>query len=316
MSLRDEQIFLPIVVEILQANAPARGYSRKHSDSSLQAAVAERSVAIVVKDGIGLARQSCDDHVRLAVIIVVLKDHAHAGQGPSIQIQRRSRLQRHFGKCAVAIVVKQILLHAIVGNIDVGKSVAIVIGERHTQTVPFLGCNFRALAHILECAVSAIVVENVGGAWKFSGRTVGMKIAAAVFAVLRVPVHVARDEEIQLAVVIIVEKSGRDGPPATPDTRLGGNVSEGAISVVVIENVFAIAGDVEIGIAVVVVIADGHAHAVVSVAGICQTSLLGHVGETAVLVLPVKPVPIAGIVAVEIFGMRRIHAATVYQEYI
>src|ERR1700691_1034078 len=222
MSLSDEQVFLPIIVEILQANAPARGCSRKHGHSSLQAAVAEQAVAIVVKDGISLARQSCDNHVRLSVIIVILKYYAHAGQRPAIQRQRRARLERDFAKRAVAVVVKQKLLHTIVGNIDVGKSIAIIIGAGHTQTVAFPGCNSGALAHILEGAISAIVVENVGGAGKFSGRTVGVKIAAAVLAVLHIPIHVASNKQIELSVIVIVEKPSRNRPPSTRDACLGG----------------------------------------------------------------------------------------------
>src|SRR5260370_3541944 len=176
MSLGDEQVFLPVIVEILQANAPARGETGKHAESRVQAAVAERSVAIVMKGGVSLARQGCDDYVRLAVVIVVLEYHAHSGEWPAIEVESRSRLQRDFGECAVAIVVKQILLHAIVGNIDVRKSIAIVVSERHTQAVTFLGGNSAALAHIFERAISAIVVENVGSAGEFSRRTVGMEI--------------------------------------------------------------------------------------------------------------------------------------------
>src|SRR5713226_10310267 len=88
MPLGDEQVFLPVIVEVLQANAPARGYSGKHGHSSLQAAVAEHSVAIVMKDGVRLAWQSCDNHVGLAVIIVILKYHAHAGQRSAVKVER------------------------------------------------------------------------------------------------------------------------------------------------------------------------------------------------------------------------------------
>ena len=72
-----------------------------------------------------------------------------------------------------------------------------------------------------------------------------------------------------------------------------------------IENVFSVAGDVEIGEAVIVVVADGDSHAIVSVSGVGQACLLRHVGETAVFILPVETVPVARIFAVEI--LRRLH---------
>src|SRR5712664_3749504 len=125
MSLGDEQVFLSVIVEILKANAPARGYSREHGHSCLQAPVAEQSVAIVVEDGVGLPRQSCDNHVRLSIIIVILKYHAHAGQWSAVKVEGRASLERDFRKRSIAAIVEQILLHAVVGNIDVGKSIAV-----------------------------------------------------------------------------------------------------------------------------------------------------------------------------------------------
>src|SRR5258706_2702833 len=106
MSLVDEQVLLSVIVEILKANAPARGYSRKHGHSRLQTPVAERSVAIVVKNGIGLPRQSCDNHVGLAIIIVILKYHAHAGKLAAVKVVSRASLQCDFAERTVAVIVE------------------------------------------------------------------------------------------------------------------------------------------------------------------------------------------------------------------
>ena len=85
-----------------------------------------------------------------------------------------------------------------------------------------------------------------------------------------------------------------------------------------IENIFSVAGDVQIGEAVVVVIADGHSHAVVAVSGIGQAGFFRDVGETAVFVLPVEAVPVARILAIEI--LRQPHgtgyASAIYQKNI
>src|ERR1700685_338107 len=147
-----------------------------------------------MKHCVSLARQSCDDTVGPAIVIVILKYHAHARKGPSIQIERCARFQPDLAECAVAVVVKQILLHAVVGYIDVRESIAIVVGEGHAQTMTFLGGDSRTLAHVFKSAVSAIVIENVGGPGKFSRRTISVIVPAAVFAMPRVPIHVARDK--------------------------------------------------------------------------------------------------------------------------
>ena len=76
--------------------------------------------------------------------------------------------------------------------------------------------------------------------------------------VLRVVGHV----EIEPAVAVIVDKGRRDTPAGIAGAGDGGGVREGAVAVVAIEPVGAEVGDIEVGPAVVVVVAGGDAHAV------------------------------------------------------
>ncbi len=62
---------------------------------------------------------------------------------------------------------------------------------------------------------------------------------------------------------------------------------------------FSIVGDVNVGITVVVVIADGHAHTVVGVAGVCQAGLLRDIRERAVFILAIETIPVGGVVAIK-----------------
>src|SRR5258708_1263813 len=101
MPLGDKQVFLPVIVEILQPNAPARSAPRMFRTPGLKPAVAERSFAIVGKDGLSGGRRVCDDYARLAIIIVVLEPPAHPGGWPAMGVESRPRLQRDFGECAV-----------------------------------------------------------------------------------------------------------------------------------------------------------------------------------------------------------------------
>jgi hypothetical protein len=68
----------------------------------------------------------------------------------------------------------------------------------------------------------------------------------------------------------------------------------------VIQNVLSIVGHIEVRVAVVVVIADGHAHSIVPVAGIRQASRPRNVRETPIAILPIQTVPIARVASVEI----------------
>jgi hypothetical protein len=52
------------------------------------------------------------------------------------------------------------------------------------------------------------VVEKIGGGRKGFGRAIGSVIPVADLALLSVPFHVAGDEQVQVAVVVVVEEPG------------------------------------------------------------------------------------------------------------
>ncbi len=114
--------------------------------------------------------------------------------------------------------------------------------------------------------------------------------------VFEVPVHVAQHDEVEQAVVVEVDP-GRAGGPGVSWRRVASragahsDIGEGAVAVVVVQVIAAVARDVQVFEAVVVVVADSHAHAV---AHALQPGLLGHVLEGAVLALVVEPVPVFG----------------------
>ncbi len=68
-----------------------------------------------------------------------------------------------------------------------------------------------------------------------------------------------------MAVVVEVEKAGGAAPAAGFHSGLGGYIGKRAIPVVVVEGVLSVVRDVEVGKAVVVVIANRDAHAVIAV---------------------------------------------------
>ena len=123
--------------------------------------------------------------------------------------------------------------------------------------------------------------------------TVGRKAYAAKDVVRDVPVEVAGDEQVELAVIIVIEEACGSRPPAAPNARARRHVSERAVAVVVIQRVVAVAGDVNIRESVVVIIPGGYAHAVVSFASVGEARLLRHISETAVRILTVQAVPVS-----------------------
>src|ERR1700678_3682948 len=143
------------------------------------------------------------------------------------------------------------------------------------------------LADVFESAIAAVAVRNIGGRREFAGRAVGLPFLAADLAGLGVPQHVPGNEQIQVAIVVVIEEPRRTGPATGRYAGFGSDVGEGAIAIIVIQDVFSVAGDVEIGKAVVIVVADRDADAVIAIASVGQARFLGDVGEAAVRVLAV-----------------------------
>ena len=147
-----------------------------------------------------------------------------------------------------------------------------------------------SVAHVGESAVMIVVIELDLLAFVISGMTVGAVAGAPLAApdiVLRRPLDVVGDDQIEPAIFVVIEPSGAGGPSAfVGDAGFGGDIGEGSVAVVVIENGAAVAGDVEIGIAVVIEIADRNALAVVSFAA--DAGFFGDVGKSSVAVVVIE----------------------------
>ena len=89
-----------------------------------------------MKERVNLAGQHGDQNVGPPVVVVILKDGAHARERPAIGGERRARFQSAFGECAVAVIVEQKLAHAIVRNENIGEAVVIVVGKGHAERAP------------------------------------------------------------------------------------------------------------------------------------------------------------------------------------
>ena len=103
-----------------------------------------------------------------------------------------------------------------------------------------------------------------------------------------VPDDVVRDEQVQPAIVVVIQPAGRYRPHAAElrvgsgDAGLRGDVGEAAVAEVAVEGVALHAGDEDIGVAVVVEVADGDGRGI-AFAG--EARLGGDVGERHVAVI-------------------------------
>ncbi len=99
--------------------------------------------------------------------------------------------------------------------------------------------------------------------------------------------HKLADEQVQPAIVVVIEPDGAGGPSWRGYAGFLGHIGKSAVAIVVVQDAFAVLRDVQVGEAVAIVVADCHALAVP--AG-CHSRLLGHVGERAIAIIAIERV--------------------------
>ncbi len=111
-------------------------------------------------------------------------------------------------------------------------------------------------------------------------------VEAAENVVLRRPAHVVADEQVEQAVAVVIDpERGSAEPLAGLEAGGASDIGKFAVTVIAEEMALADAGDENVGEAVVVVIADGYAHAVhfdIEAGG------AGDVGERTVAIVAIE----------------------------
>jgi len=127
-------------------------------------------------------------------------------------VGKRSR--KGFGGIEVTVFGVE---HQISADIQIEQSVTIEIEERGTEA-PQLTADSGLLGDVREGSVAVVEVEAVAA--------------------------VVGDEEIPIAVIVVVGGNRGHAEPRVSHTRLFGDVGEGGVAVVAIERVFQLASEV------------------------------------------------------------------------
>src|ERR1051326_3999514 len=107
---------------------------------------------------------------------------------------------------------------------------------------------------------------------------------AAVVIALGGPIDVVGDRQVEPSVVVVI-KPGGAGSPSTGIRHAGllGDIGEGAVAVIVVEDRAAISQHHQVGIPVVIVIAHRHSHSEQALGAYVSDGR--HVGEGAVSIV-------------------------------
>ncbi len=165
--------------------------------------------------------------------------------------------------------------------------------------LPKKACDAGFMRDVSERAIAVVAIKGVVE----RQIEIGMAVCAQTFferavrILVDLPVTIVDHEEIEQPVVVVVEPASADGPHLlamcvlSGNACLGGDFGERAVAIVVKKLVARDVGEKNVGVAVIVVIANGDTHAVACAGDAC---FFGHVSERAVVVVVEEAIPVCG----------------------
>jgi hypothetical protein len=190
-AVEDQNVEPAVVVEIVDAAAPTHILCRGLRDAGTGANVFEP-----IRPGVAhepVIFRVGHPEIEAAVAIDVGKGRAHGGSALAVLTVGHAQLTGNFLERAVMFVVEEKILGLVVGDVNVGIAVAVVIRRSHAHGPAFVGADAGFVGHVSEGSVAIVVIEAVGvGGIVERARIVvgGVKVA-----VLGIELHIAADKQ-------------------------------------------------------------------------------------------------------------------------
>ena len=292
--VRAHQVFPAVIIQIGHSGAPTSSRGGEDGKAAWVRGILKHAAAQVVKQQEGLVVQVGNKNVGKPIVVVIAEVRPHTGDRHAGVRQRDSRLERHFLKGAVAAVVKEKVRLVVVGHEDVHEAVVVVVRKGDAHAAPLILADSGFLRDILERPVAPVAVERIAEAFEVHRVAIDAEVTGRVAAetvIVNRPVGVVHHEEVEQAVIVVIEPASRHRPLAALDPGLFRDVLETAISQIVVENVPVDARHKQVHMPVVVVIAGRGAHRV-PFAG--HSGLFGDVPESHPAFVSEEAIPILG----------------------
>src|SRR5262249_31980245 len=205
-----------------------------------------------------------DNNIRPAVAINVGGVSSHARFGLAVFADGDAGLESHFAEATVVIVAEKEIRVSVVGDEDVLPAVVVEVECNYAQTAAGVRPDPGRFSNILEGAVAVVMVKRrllPAKLIRVAVSPVPRLLVAAPDVIIRRPSHVICDREIEFAVPVIIEPRGARRPFAfVRDAGPLGNIREGSVAVVMVEDRTLVTQYHQIGVTVIIVISHGDAH--------------------------------------------------------
>ena len=139
------------------------------------------------------------------------------------------------------------------------------VRDGHAQFLSFQLGQTGLLRNLCKSAATFVVIKqqrNAGKNIRVAVGAVTWQVFATVGIIIKGPLQVSSDDQIQSSVIVNVHKCGTAGPSGASYTRRFRDIGELAVALIVIHPVMRIGSDVEILASIIVIVAYRHAHSI------------------------------------------------------
>ena len=299
VAARDEEVLPAVVVKVVKGGAETRHAKALRAKTAAGRDFDEFSFSVVLEKREGLLVERDISDAGIAVVVKVPEVEAHARDECAFFRQGSVGLKRNLFEPVAEVMEEEVVLR-VVGDKQVGFAIEVVIGDAHAHTLADVIADTPLRRDVLECAVALVEKELIGRALIEARVAVFRDAFDHAKGLVGVgPLHVIDDEEVEQAIVVDVDPSSGNGPEravfgVVPLVQAGlfRDVRKGAVAIVVVKGIAVDAGNKNVGMAIVVVISDGHSDVKPSA---LQASFVSDVGKDAVAVVPVQTIPVFGV---------------------
>src|SRR5205814_8668489 len=133
VAVSDENIEPGVIVHIKKAGAPAYIRVAGLSDAGSPAHIVESLLTHIVIERVGLLLKMGDKEAQAAAVVIIAPVHSHVAKLHPFAAESYAGKHAHVRKCAVVVVVVEVVGNGIVGNQEIGAAFVVVINPHDDE---------------------------------------------------------------------------------------------------------------------------------------------------------------------------------------
>src|ERR1051326_644943 len=263
----NENIAVAVVVQINHAGAPFDVRIGAVARAGLAGHILKIDPLAVLVERAQLAMIRRDIKIQPAVVVPVGAFHTHRALDIAKRVVSQSQEGADLFELASAVILQNKIGAQIVSHNDVCVAVIVEVGADHAHARAQERRDAGGSADIGEGSIPVVAIEHVRRRRVMQGTDVSRKsVHVRNLVVLESESHVVGHEQVQIPVTIHIQETGAGADVVSHGhSGLSGDIGKGPIPVVPIKDVRPEIIQVDIRVAVVVIIAHAHTQMVIGI---------------------------------------------------